>query len=194
MIDDKDSYPSLRTYPEKTSILTDGRIWPQDTFEAHGTLGVEKVQGLEILVHLANMSTQDLSAPWGRGDGALLNPSVGAQHRARAGVGEVVVSGGLVHGPTLLELISPRRLHGDLDGLQRPWPLAEGLQELRSLPQVNTWLWDCRKLLAQKLQPLPFSLRAGFLSRKQRKFPLCVPPTWKYPIIFSLLQKIRSVV
>lgn len=28
----------------------------------------------------------------------------------------------------------------------RHWPLAEGLQELRSLPQVNTWLWDCRKL------------------------------------------------
>ena len=94
MIDDKDSYPSLRTYPEKTSILTDGRIWPQDTFEAHGTLGVEKVQGLEILVHLANMSTQDLRDPLERGDGALLNPSVGAQHRARAGVGEVVVSGG----------------------------------------------------------------------------------------------------
>lgn len=40
----------------------------------------------------------------------------------------------------------------------RSWPLAEGLQELRSLLQVNTWLWDCRKLLAQKLQPLPLSL------------------------------------
>ena len=76
----------------------------------------------------------------------------------------------------------------------RHWPLAEGLQELRSLPQVNTWLWDCRKLLTQKLQPLSLSLRAGFLSRKQRKFPLCVPPTWKCPIIFSLLQEIRSVV
>ena len=76
----------------------------------------------------------------------------------------------------------------------RHCPLAEGLQELRSLPQVNTWLWDCRKLIAQKLEQLPDYLRAGFLSRKQRKFPLCVPPTWKYPIIFSLLQKIRSVV
>ena len=52
------------------------------------------------------MSTQDLRDPLGRGDGALLNPSVGAQHRARAGVGEVVVCRGLVHGPTLLELLS----------------------------------------------------------------------------------------
>ena len=97
----------MRTYPEKTSVLTDGRIWPQDTFEAHGTLDVEKVQGLEILVHLANMSTQDLGDPLGRGDGALLNPFVGAQHRARVGVGQVVVCRGLVHGPTLLELITP---------------------------------------------------------------------------------------
>lgn len=49
------------------------------------------------------MSTQDLRDPLGRGDGALPNPFVGAQHRARAGVGEVVVCGGLVHDPTLLD-------------------------------------------------------------------------------------------
>lgn len=45
VINNKNSYASLRTYCEETLSLISGRIWLQDIFEDCGTLGSEKVRG-----------------------------------------------------------------------------------------------------------------------------------------------------
>lgn len=45
VINNKNSYASLRTYCKETLSLISGRIWLQDIFEDCGTLGSEKVRG-----------------------------------------------------------------------------------------------------------------------------------------------------
>ena len=79
------------------------------------------------------------------------------------GVGEVVVCRGLVHGPTLLELLSPRRLHRDLDGV-------EALAPCRRAP--GTQVSAAGKHLALGLQEAPSTETSASPSLSQGWVPV----------------------
>lgn len=84
MVNDKNTYPPLRTSWEEASSLICGKIWPQDIFDACGTLGLEKVW--ERQETLTWQTFPPSTAQTLLGSRALvISPFVRAQHRARAG-------------------------------------------------------------------------------------------------------------
>lgn len=78
-----------------------------------------------------------------------------------------LVSGHLTETQIMLEVLSPAG-----EAHQTGHAPARGLWELRPLTAGKHRALYSRKLWVQSLQSLPFSLRAGFLSKRQRKFPL----------------------